>query len=489
MNKWDYDENIKINNFQGHQTNVPHFSATNNIDNESSNTFQPHINLQCSNKSNPEQFSVHAHVSPKKIYNDRVKISIQVQNDSYKAIEFPNSSHDTIKYESSSKRIKYSPPFNQKIKSSTNQTEHTHIRLKPKSAYSAYANTKRGKDDCHSSQTKEDQKLWDDIDLCEIKSDMSNVSSTPPWNPPDSESDSGRDSEEDNVDLPFKITKGANLYPISKIPFIDTHCHLDYMFVRESHVTSLKSYISRKDFPSNFSGCITCFCDPPSIKDNDYYEDVLSENGVWGTFGLHPHNATWYDDKILQQLIKANSHEKSVAWGEMGLDYNNPQTSDNVKHAQQRAFVGQLQAAVTLQKPIVIHGRSANEDTLLLLKQYVPRDYKIHYHCFSGSLEFANQLTEYFPNLFIGITGLITYKNPDLIRVVKEIPFHRILIETDAPFIRPFYHHYLDKDVNRAGSTPGMGLIIAQKLSEIKELDLDDVLIQIRENVNEMYSI
>lgn len=234
---------------------------------------------------------------------------------------------------------------------------------------------------------------------------MSNVSSTPPWNPPDSESDSGRDSEEDNVDLPFKITKGANLYPISKIPFIDTHCHLDYMFVRESHVTSLKSYISRKDFPSNFSGCITCFCDPPSIKDNDYYEDVLSENGVWGTFGLHPHNATWYDDKILQQLIKANSHEKSVAWGEMGLDYNNPQTSDNVKHAQQRAFVGQLQAAVTLQKPIVIHGRSANEDTLLLLKQYVPRDYKIHYHCFSGSLEFANQLTEYFPNLFIGITG------------------------------------------------------------------------------------
>lgn len=73
--------------------------------------------------------------------------------------------------------------------------------------------------------------------------------------------------------------------------------------------------------------------------------------------------------------------------------------------------------------------------------------------------------------------------------MVKEIPFHRILIETDAPFIRPFYHHYLDKDVNRAGSTPGMGLIIAQKLSEIKELDLDDVLIQIRENVNEMYSI
>ena len=121
MNKWDYDENIKINNFQGHQTNEPHFSSTNNIDNESSNTFQPHINLQCSNKSNPEQFSVHAHVSPKKIYNDRVKISIQVQNDSYKTIEFPNSSHDTIKYESSSKRIKYSPPFNQKIKSSTNQ--------------------------------------------------------------------------------------------------------------------------------------------------------------------------------------------------------------------------------------------------------------------------------------------------------------------------------------------------------------------------------
>ena len=270
---------------------------------------------------------------------------------------------------------------------------------------------------CHSSH--EQSKTWVDTDLCDTKSDSSNVASTPPWNSPDSVSDSGLDSEEENVDFPFRISKGIELYPKSKIPFIDTHCHLDYLYVRESHVTSFSSFINKKDFPSNFSGCITCFCDPPAINDVSYYEEVLEEKGVWGTFGLHPHNALMFTDKLLQQLTKANSHAKSVAWGEMGLDYNNPQISDDVKHAQQKAFVGQLRAAVALQKPLVIHGRSADKDTFLLLKQYVPSNFKIHYHCFSGSIEFANQLNEYFPNLFFGITGDWTIF---IMSIVEKLP-------------------------------------------------------------------
>ena len=92
-------------------------------------------------------------------------------------------------------------------------------------------------------------------------------------------------------------------------------------------------------------------------------------------------------------------------------------------------------------------------------------------------------------NKHLSFPGLVTYKNPKLHEVVKKVPFHRLLIETDAPFLRPFHNHRLDRDFHRAGSTPGMGLIVAQKVSEIKELELDDVLIQIRENVNEMYDI
>ena len=231
---------------------------------------------------------------------------------------------------------------------------------------------------------------------------------TPEWKFPDSEPDSGLDSESDNEleikDFPFQIVRGKELYPKSRVPFIDTHCHLDYMYVKEGHYTSFRSYIHKKDFPVNFSGCITCFCDPPAIKDKNYYNDVLSEEGVWGTFGLHPHNAAWFTDDLLDLMKSANSHPKSVAWGEIGLDYTS-KTTDETKHVQQRAFVAQLKAAVEMGKPVVIHGRCAHEDTFNHLKQYVPADHKIHYHCFTASLSFAERLMDFFPNLFIGITG------------------------------------------------------------------------------------
>lgn len=246
----------------------------------------------------------------------------------------------------------------------------------------------------------------------EEEESMPDCPKTPEWKLPESESDSGLDSESDtdenSTDFPFRINRGKELYPQSRVPFIDTHCHLDYMFVKERHHTSFKSFIQKKDFPYNFSGCITCFCDPPSINDDSYYKDVLSETGVWGTFGLHPHNAPHYNDKLLEAIKHANTHPKSLAWGEIGLDYTS-KTTDEEKHVQQRAFVGQLRAAVDLGKPVVIHGRCSHEDTFSLLKQYCPSDHRIHYHCFSASLGFAERLNEFFPNLFIGIAGCYSF--------------------------------------------------------------------------------
>lgn len=240
--------------------------------------------------------------------------------------------------------------------------------------------------------------------------DSEDCPATPEWNIPESAgSDSGMETESETEsdagpDFPFKITKGRDMYPVSKVPYIDTHCHLDYMYVRERHVTSFQSYIAKKDFPANFAGCITCFCDPPSIGDEQYYTSVLEEQGVWGTFGLHPHNAEHFTDNLLKEMISANKHPKSLAWGEIGLDYNG-NTSDEQKHVQQRAFVAQLKEAVRMGKPIVIHGRGADDDCFSLLTQYVPDDHNIHYHCFTSNMEFADRLREYFPNLFIGITG------------------------------------------------------------------------------------
>ena len=83
---------------------------------------------------------------------------------------------------------------------------------------------------------------------------------------------------------------------------------------------------------------------------------------------------------------------------------------------------------------------------------------------------------------------MLTYKNVELEKIVQEFPFERILVETDSPYMRPSYKNFLDRDTPRV-TTPGMGVVVAQKIAEVKGLDLDDVLIQMRENVQEMYGI
>ena len=84
---------------------------------------------------------------------------------------------------------------------------------------------------------------------------------------------------------------------------------------------------------------------------------------------------------------------------------------------------------------------------------------------------------------------MITYNNTELETIVQEFPFERILVETDSPYMRPSYRKkLLDRSTPRV-TTPGMGLIIAQKIADVKGLEIDDVLIQIRENCTEMYGI
>lgn len=86
---------------------------------------------------------------------------------------------------------------------------------------------------------------------------------------------------------------------------------------------------------------------------------------------------------------------------------------------------------MALNKPIVIHTREAEEDTLAMMKENIPKDWKLHVHCFTDTLEFAQQLMAEFPNLYFGFTGVVTFKNAkELQKVAREIPLDRLLLET-----------------------------------------------------------
>jgi len=104
-------------------------------------------------------------------------------------------------------------------------------------------------------------------------------------------------------------------------------------------------------------------------------------------------------------------------------------------------LVRQLRHAVRLGKPLTIHTREADEDIERILKAEVPKDHRIHIHCFTDTLDLAISLLDHFPNLYIGITGVITYSTNEntsaVIRHLAQSGSLRIVLETDAPYMAP----------------------------------------------------
>ncbi len=154
---------------------------------------------------------------------------------------------------------------------------------------------------------------------------------------------------------------------------------------------------------------------------------------VYGTFGVHPHNASEYGDEVEARMLDAMADAKSVAVGEMGLDYH---VMNSPRDVQLACFRRQLRWAVEVaRKPVVLHTRDAEADTRLVLEEVLEHRplWHIHLHCFTGSREFANWAMERFPNLFIGFTGCVTFPAAtSLCDVVRDVPLRRLLLVRTA---------------------------------------------------------
>ncbi|XP_043979326.1 putative deoxyribonuclease TATDN2 isoform X2 [Gambusia affinis] len=268
--------------------------------------------------------------------------------------------------------------------------------------------------------------------------------------------------------------------------FIDTHCHLDMLYgklgFRGTFGRFRQTYSS--SFSPEFQGCITNFCNPHVMVKEALWEGLLSEDRVWGAFGCHPHFVKGYSNTQENSILMAMRHPKAVAFGEMGLDYSHKNSTDSSR--QKQVFERQLRLAVAMQKPLVIHCRDADDDLLEIMKKCVPRDYKIHRHCFTNSYSVIEPFLTEFPNLYVGFTALITYTRAREARdAARQIPLDRIVLETDAPYFLP---RQVGKDVCRF-SHPGMGIHTLHELSWLKGEDEATVLSTIRNNTTLLYGI
>lgn len=244
----------------------------------------------------------------------------------------------------------------------------------------------------------------------------------------------------------------------------DTHFHLDLndnidKILEESRQNDVRNFI--------ISGC-----DLKGIEEG--IEIINKYPDVYLTIGIHPDEIKDFNDNTisyLENLIKNN--KKIIGIGEIGLDYYHNKEN---KEEQKRIFKMQLDLAMRLNLPVVIHTRDAFQDTYDILKEY---NLKGIIHCFSGSLESANM----YINLgyLLGIGGVSTYKNTNLKSVLESIDINHIVFETDSPYLTP------EPKRNEINSPKNIS-IICDNLCKIKNLNRADVIKITTENVIKNYN-
>ena len=153
---------------------------------------------------------------------------------------------------------------------------------------------------------------------------------------------------------------------------------------------------------------------------------------VYAAIGRHPNSAAGFDDAVRDELRELAVHEKCVAIGETGLDYYR---DDAPPEDQRRAFLAQIELARELSKPLVIHSREADDDTLALLDEHAA-GLKVILHCFSMASRVQECLTH--PDWWFSFAGNSTFKRAEDLRLAAlRIPADRLLVETDAPYLAP----------------------------------------------------
>ena len=239
---------------------------------------------------------------------------------------------------------------------------------------------------------------------------------------------------------------------------IDSHCHLNY----EPMSLDLKKTIDRAQ-KDGVKYLLTISTEDKSF--NDILKIVKDFDCVYGTYGIHPHEAKNHlaiNSKKIITNIKANN--KIIGIGESGLDffYNHSDKKDQIK-----CFEEHIIAAQETQLPLVVHTRDAEDETLSIIKNKKKQnDFKILIHGFTGTRDFAFKLLDL--GAFISASGVVTFKkSTDLANTFKDIPNDRILVETDSPYLAP---------VPLRGKTNEPSYIIhtVKFLSKLKGISFDD---------------
>lgn len=208
---------------------------------------------------------------------------------------------------------------------------------------------------------------------------------------------------------------------------IDTHCHLDSEYFPEGPEETLARARS-----AGVTGFV-CVGVGSLAQAQSAVAIAALRPDVWATVGVHPHDAASCDAALEAAIVREAAAPRVVAVGEIGLDFH---YDHSPRDRQAEVFRRFIAAARQLKKPIVVHTRSAAEQTLEILKAENARDVGGLIHCFSENKAFAERALAL--GFYLSFSGIVTFKRSlEIQEVAAWAPADRILVETDSPYLAP----------------------------------------------------
>ena len=251
--------------------------------------------------------------------------------------------------------------------------------------------------------------------------------------------------------------------------YFDTHAHYDDKQFDIDRDLLLQELPSKGVELVVLPGC--------DVKSSERAIEIAeSYNYIYAAVGVHPGEIADYKSGDLDRIEQLARHEKCVAIGEIGLDYY---WDDTRKAEQKQLLMDQVELALRLDKPVIIHDREAHADSMEILFNYPTL--RGVFHCFSGSKEMAQELLK--RGWYLGFDGPVTYKNAKKALEVLEIcPMDRLLIETDSPYLSPVPMRGKRNDSSNLS-------YVVEKIAEVKNMRPEEVAAYTAENGKKLFGI
>jgi TatD DNase family protein len=250
---------------------------------------------------------------------------------------------------------------------------------------------------------------------------------------------------------------------------IDTHCHL-YLTEFETDLTEVVHKAVREGVEKFYLPAIDSHSTSALMK----LEEEFPGQCVAMT-GLHPCSVKGDYQEELKKVEESLENRRFIAVGDTGLDFYWDRTFEQEQYL---AFRQQIEWALQYDIPVVIHSRNSLEQTIAIVQEYQNGNLKGIFHCFSGSSQTAAQIIRL--GFYLGIGGVITYKNAGLAETLKDIDLQYLVLETDAPYLTPVPFR------GKRNESSYLKYIV-DKLAQVKETSREEIARITTENANRVF--